>query len=87
MDNVSSTSEEDDLTFRSVLLCESRTILTQNAILDVSTSIINITSAIPAILGNVLILLAIRKTSSIALLSRHLKCFMETLPLQILAWD
>ena len=67
MDNVSSTSEEDyGLTFRSVLLCKSKTILTEHTILDISTSIISITCALPAILGNLLILLAIRKTSSIA---------------------
>lgn len=68
MDNVSSSSEEDYrlTSFRSVLLCKSKTMLTENTILDISTSIICIKSALPAILGNLLILLAIRKTSSIA---------------------
>lgn len=69
MDNDSSTSQEGGHVFRSVLLCtdhESAAIRAEDTILDISTAIISITSAIPAILGNILILLAIRKTSSIA---------------------
>ena len=67
MDNDSSTNQEGGHVFRSVLLCtESAAIRAEDTILDISTAIISITSAIPAILGNILILLAIRKTSSIA---------------------
>lgn len=67
MDNDSSTSQDGGHVFRSVLLCtESAAIRAEDTILDISTAIISITSAIPAILGNILILLAICKTSSIA---------------------
>ena len=69
---MTSSSEDEDylyrsLTFRSVLVCKSKTIPKETAILDISTAIVNITAILPAILGNILILLAIRKTSSIAM--------------------
>ena len=69
---MTSSSEDEDylyrsLTFRSVLVCKSKTIPEETAILDISTAIVNIIAILPAILGNVLILLAIRKTSSIAM--------------------
>ena len=69
---MASSSEDEDylyrsLTFRSVLVCKSKTIPEETAILDISTAIVNITAILPAILGNILILLAIRKTSSIAI--------------------
>lgn len=69
---MTSSSEDEDylyrsLTFRSVLVCKSKTIPEETAILDISTAIVNIIAILPAILGNILILLAIRKTSSIAM--------------------
>lgn len=69
---MTSSSEDEDylyrsLTFRSVLVCKSKTIPEETAILDTSTAIVNVIAILPAFLGNILILLAIRKTSSIAM--------------------
>lgn len=68
MYNVSSSSDDNlassqpDLDFN----CPFKLVQSEITFLDVCTAVVNIVSAIPAVLGNILILLAIYKTSSIA---------------------
>lgn len=69
MDNVSSSSSRDtfaspqaDVDFN----CPFKLVQSEVTFLDVCTAVVSIVSAFPAVLGNILILLAICKTSSIA---------------------
>ena len=74
MANVSSLNEDSFSTPQAGLQfnCEFKLVQSEITFLDISTSVVIITSAIPAILGSVLILLAICKTSSIAAPSKVL---------------